>query len=133
LVQKGRGKNPVLGLSLRLIRKTTYFRVGSTRLELVTSAMRRQGRGFIVFTGVQKPLQTARLYSSCTQANYPVLACIGVPMLYRNAPRGIVKQEVEGCKNEAGLKDSTIMSLTQRVPERPGLSKRPLLEFVLGH
>ena len=44
-----------------------------------------------------------------------------------------MKQEVEGCKEEAGLKDSTIMSLTQRVPERPGLSKRPLLEFVLGH
>ena len=63
----------------------------------MTSAMRRQREEFAY---VQKHLQTARLNSNCIQANFPVLSCIGVLLVYQHTARDIAGQEVEGRKEE---------------------------------
>jgi hypothetical protein len=73
--------------------------------------------GSWLFTDVQKPLQTARLSSNCTQTNFPVLPCIGVLLVYQHTPRDIAGQELECWKEEACRKDTIIMSLTQHLRE----------------
>ena len=49
-----------------------------------------------MFAYVQKPLQTAKLDASWIQANFPVLSCIGVLLMYQHAARDTARQEVEG-------------------------------------